>query len=533
MGDIQGKMKCRALQILAALCFLIPASVLADGCFIPATAFEKVLIPDQRALIHFDSGNETLVIDTAFKGTGTNFAWIIPVPAEPVVEPATTGLFSTLHFLFQPKIVHDVFGFYWLEILLGLIIAYVAWRTRQGRSALGALAFVALLFLLSSMLLPSLGYGPATASGDQVNVTSRKRVGVYETATLKSLDGKAILDWLNQNGFATPTNLIPAIHSYAKEGWCFVASKIRSDALMQGAANAHPLTLKFRTQRPVYPLRLTGIDNEPCRIELYVFGPYRAEIPNFKVERCSAPFYPGTNAPTLRRITSLRIRHPLLRSLVAGSPVATKLSATLTSEQMQKDAFITWTPFREKRMTRYSDQGAAIVAANIAVPLLVAGLLGLLVGFWAREANPIRANSIRKISFMLLVAALFIWGAIFVCLPKTTVVVSQSPWVRILLLHRSVCAELMKHIDEHAQTKNGQAMIDADWVRQQLVATADFRKQLSGSLQTNLLTGELWREEDSPGNCTIRQSANGIDYVWYGIEGNENALPLISEPRKD
>jgi hypothetical protein len=45
------------------------------------------------------------VIDTAFKGSGTNFAWIIPVPSVPTVEPATTGLFSTLQIIFQPKIV--------------------------------------------------------------------------------------------------------------------------------------------------------------------------------------------------------------------------------------------------------------------------------------------------------------------------------------------------------------------------------------------------------------------------------------------
>jgi len=60
--------------------------------------------PDQRALIHFADG-KSAGDDTAFKGDGTNFAWIIPVPPCSRVEPATTGLFSTLQMIFQPKIV--------------------------------------------------------------------------------------------------------------------------------------------------------------------------------------------------------------------------------------------------------------------------------------------------------------------------------------------------------------------------------------------------------------------------------------------
>ncbi len=86
---------------------MAPAGARGDGCFIPATPFAQVEIPDQRALIHFADGTETLVIDSAFKGEGTNFAWIIPVPSVPTVEPVTTGLFPTLQALFQPRVVHE------------------------------------------------------------------------------------------------------------------------------------------------------------------------------------------------------------------------------------------------------------------------------------------------------------------------------------------------------------------------------------------------------------------------------------------
>ena len=39
-------------------------------------------------------------------------------------------------------------------------------------------------------------------------------------------------------------------------------------------------------------MRLTGVDNGPLRVELYVFANDRARAPHFKVERCAKPVHP-------------------------------------------------------------------------------------------------------------------------------------------------------------------------------------------------------------------------------------------------
>jgi hypothetical protein len=524
-------MKIKAWGLFLAWLVLLPASVLGDGGFIPSTAFAKVEIPDQRALIHFANGKETLVIDTAFKGDGTNFAWIIPVPSVPAVEPATTGLFSTLQTIFQPRIIHDVTGFYGFAIFIGVLVAYALWKRQRGESPLDLLIIVVLFAILASLLLPALGTASISVSGDQVNVLQRKTVGVYETATLSSRDGQALFDWLNQNGFVAPTNFIPVIRAYAQEGWYFVASKIRLDASLPEAAKPHPLALTFKTDHPVYPLRLTGINNDSCHIELYVFGPGRAELPYFKVERCANPSYPGKeDHPILKRREGLQIRHPLLRKLVDGSPVATKLTGQLSSRQMREDAYITWTPFREKRLTRYSEHGAAVTAANFAVPVLVVSLLGLLGGYWASEKNPVWAKRVCRISRVTVLAALIGWGAIYLCLPKINVVVSLMPGMRMIMLHKnSIPTELARLHDQESAQKGGEFKSDAVWVRQQLAETSEWRRDLGSSWQTNLFSGQLWREEDSPGNYTIRESTNGVEYVWYDIEGGENIVPLFEK----
>jgi hypothetical protein len=52
---------------------------------------------------------------------------------------------------------------------------------------------------------------------------------------------------------------------------------------------------------------------------------------------------------------------------------------------------------------------------------------------------------------------------------------------------------------------------------------------LDARFQTNLFSGDLWHEEDSPGNYTLRRIPEGIQYVWYDIEGGESVVPLFKD----
>ena len=277
---------------------LHPTRTMADGCIIPATAFAPVRIPDQRALIHYANGTETLVIDTAFQGAGTNFAWIIPVPSLPTVEAATAGLFPTLESLFHPRVIHAVDAYHWEVLILGGYVLLLIWHRRLRLRLYDLLLTGFFLVNIAALFLPALSGGHG-ANASTVQVLVRQTVGVYETATVSSRDGSALVQWLTNNGFPTPTNHLPVIQAYAREGWFFVASKIRLDASLTAAAKPHPLKLRFKTDRPVYPLRLTGIGNDPCRIELFVFGPAMAGIPNFAVERATAPDYPEVPAESV------------------------------------------------------------------------------------------------------------------------------------------------------------------------------------------------------------------------------------------
>ena len=146
------------------------------------------------------------------------------------------------------------------------------------------------------------------------------------------------------------TNSEPVIESYVKDGWVFVAAKVVRNQSERQTSTPHPLSFTFRTDKAVYPMRLTGVDNGPLQVELYVFADRRAAASHFKATRCTQPNYPTLAGwPGYWGDDKLIVAHPGLTEWVGGSPVATKLKATLLPEQMRQDVWLEWRDFAEKR----------------------------------------------------------------------------------------------------------------------------------------------------------------------------------------
>lgn len=316
-----------------AIILAAPLFAHADG-----KVFAKVsgaTIPDQRALIHYADGVETLVVQTAFSGEGTNFAWVVPVPARPEVSAIKPWFFDNLEMVFRPKIFDDLRGapfffgiFYLFVVPLLVLLIWVIVVPKQKYRFIEIMIVVAIMGLLAASSIPNFvrARGAATPSvvDESVSVLERKNAGVFETVTLSSTDGDALSAWLEKNGFHVSDADRPVIREYVNEKWFFVASRIRRDALNGKNAKLHPLAFRFKTDKPVYPLRLTGVNNSECRIDLYVFGDSMAAAPGFETDACGKPFYPeietlkpfqesdGQRRPD---VGALRIRNPELRKI--------------------------------------------------------------------------------------------------------------------------------------------------------------------------------------------------------------------------
>lgn len=237
---------------LAALLLAGQASALADGKFFgPVTALGKVEIPDQQALIGYRDGVETLVIDTAFRGGGGEFAWVVPLPAKPRIEPATPGLFATLQAQCAPKVFVQRTPYYAGAIVFGLYLLGVIGSLRAGASV-GAVLGVSFLLVLLAPAWLTMASARRQDAGEASVVTllGQQTMGAFDTVTLSSKDGHAVVDWLNEHGFRAPAGVAPVLTDYAREGGVFVASRLRAAASDEEVRRVHPLAFTFPTPRP-------------------------------------------------------------------------------------------------------------------------------------------------------------------------------------------------------------------------------------------------------------------------------------------
>jgi len=568
----------RVLSALAAL--LLPITALADGKVFPTAFAANVTIPDQRALIHFTNGIERLVIETRFTGSGTNFAWVIPLPAPPVIEEASSGLFPTLQYIFRPEVVHDVPRYY-LGILAAIWIGYLLLFVRANERikmldlvacagvavcasqsieqfsptarmvALGGVFLVLLLgvadvrlrresvravaglvlfiFLVPTLLLPSLATSRAGASSssaaDAVAVLDRQIVGVFETQTIASHDPEALRNWLRGHGFLVPTNSESVIASYVKDGWVFVTAKIRRDDERWTTNTPHPLSLTFKTERPVYPMRLTGVDNGPVQVNLYVFGPKRAAARHFKVERCTHPTYPVAALEDWSSFATWAsetpgILHPLLRQWVDGSPVATKLTATLAPADMRQDVWLDWVSFSEKRSRLFSRQGALLFALNWGTGVLGIGLLAACILAAGIET---RRLLLPRLATGITMFGLVLCGAIYVGATKTEVRLIKWPGAR----RKNNLFQISVELEYGGWSTPQQARAEA---RALIARPLEPGWKTSLDWQNQYLGGPI-REEDSPGNYLLREQDGHLKFIIYDAKGAACVLDDWSVPR--
>lgn len=232
---------------------------MADGVMFPdAKSFaayrERAFIhePQQKAILFYRNGTEDLIISPSFSGPAERFAWVIPVPARPKVDKVEGAIFHEI-----VSLVH---------------------RPAPGHKAKMQ--------------------GTERAAGHAVEVLERKPVGAYDVAVLRASDPQALTRWLNVNGFAITPAARKPVAEHIKEGWTFVAMRVRVPKQAAGlkTGTLAPIRLTFRTQEPVYPLRVSGANPGPFQVDVYLVVPYRND-PRARVVNLFTPEVKGRPTP--------------------------------------------------------------------------------------------------------------------------------------------------------------------------------------------------------------------------------------------
>ena len=295
----------KKLVLLLVLAALLAGSVpvLADGVFYWSESIPPE-IPYQRALLVFDGGYETLIVQSKYRMSSAatdEFGWVVPVPSVPElasVEPGMAdALFYELGDLSQPRVTRVSDTVWSLVVItcvfvtpgagmLLLLLVVASFFTpgleliRRRRKLFAALS-VLLLFIaacsISAVALSTLFMRPMSdAGGHAVDVIREEQVGIYDVQVVKAGDAGDLIGWLGENRFQFDAEDRRVFDDYLRRGWCFVVARVDPARSVDDRFTAEglvaPLILRFQTADPVYPLALTAMAGSDTQVLLYVLG---------------------------------------------------------------------------------------------------------------------------------------------------------------------------------------------------------------------------------------------------------------------
>lgn len=233
------------ILVFAGVFFACTNVILGDGKVMPHRDYKGSLEErSQEAIIIFESAQsegeavEDLILKISVAGDAEKFAWIIPFPNEPETEKADPELFKEL-------------------------FEYVQFRKSARR--------------LKGRQSDTKSADASVAANEQVEVVSRKIVGDFEIAVVRVNVKGALNNWLDQNGYQSLEDAEDTLEFYRQKEYVFACIKVSSEALQtEKEIDSHPLRFRFKTggrDGLYFPMKLTGLQNDPFDVNLYVFYP--------------------------------------------------------------------------------------------------------------------------------------------------------------------------------------------------------------------------------------------------------------------
>ena len=222
----------RYILLLILLVAIAVSDVHGDGCFVWRRGAD-LNEPSQKAIIYWREGKEVLILQVKYEGQAEDFAWIVPLPAQPEVT----------------AIDADKSPF--AEISL-----YTQIRLRRGRGGKSI---------------------AAAESEEMVTVLERKIVGIYDLAVLSASDPGA-LNKCNNNGYAFPIERRDLLEHYTKKNWVYVAMRIDPNALEKDeveklkVGELQPIRFAFAVDEMVYPLKISSSNAGETELLLYLLA---------------------------------------------------------------------------------------------------------------------------------------------------------------------------------------------------------------------------------------------------------------------
>lgn len=391
--------------VILLLAFLFaPLPCLADGYVTVVKSIGKLPgIPEQRGIVQFRDGLETLVVETSFEAEGHRFGWVVPVPSVPTkFRRFSSGIFDALSLQIQPEIVRlnstEVVNWIMLAALFSLILfRFVLKALRFKTYDLGLRLLIAFPFLYFMGQMAAGLFGEyrrgASFSVLGVKVVGRQTVGNYDISVIEARDSTGLNRWLEENDFITLSpNAKRIVQSYIDDNWYFVSARLTARG-GDRAKKTHPVLMEFQADRPVYPMRLTSIAGSDLSLEVYVISDKEAIPEDYALEKeFCAPIHlmakPLDRNDRWNGSEPKQFFYPEAREVMWDGCVLSKYSGAISSKDMKSDLEFRFgdsadslKPFRRT----YWDYRAAMFLASIFTLLTAATIYTLLNTKWGKR----------------------------------------------------------------------------------------------------------------------------------------------------
>ncbi len=195
----------------------------------------------------------TAVVLIQYVGVAEDFSWVVPVPGVPELSTGSDVLFQSLDPATRPQFNLAVEGD---------ICPQLGFDLNAGS------------------IFDLFGDGLDNAPQDDgVSVIQESVVGPFDVQIVSSENPAAMAQWLEDNDYDLSDRGLELIEPYVEEGMNFVALKLRQD---QGIGDIRPLIMKYQSDKPMIPIRLTAVAAEDdMGVLVWLLGDARAVPLNY------------------------------------------------------------------------------------------------------------------------------------------------------------------------------------------------------------------------------------------------------------
>lgn len=233
----------------------------ACGCFAPPNPTVPVVQAGERILFAVKNGEVTAHVQVQYSGaSGTDFGWLLPLPAVPTLELGTDEVFVRLTQATQPQ----------YQMTTTLDSSCQQSFGTGGGSAGGFGAG-------GSAAGGSAGFADAGSAPSPLVV--QDSVGPYDYAVLRSDSKTEMLAWLMANRYFVPANSDAAIDPYIRPGAYFLALKLRPG---NSTGDLQPVVLRYPSDVGQIPITLTSVGaTQNMGVQVWLLGAGRGIPRNY------------------------------------------------------------------------------------------------------------------------------------------------------------------------------------------------------------------------------------------------------------